>query len=202
MGILQRQYFYLVRQVGVRKLRLSYEESAMIYADALAELDYKIRTGEAIEDMGKMLYTLVYRRSVDAVRKRTTKTNVEPLSQPHAVQDLPQWFFDALEHSEIILELLEREGEAERHQCQQRIVACVKMVLDAMPPKRRALLVNKLDGYDYEELTQLHGFKTERVAHEMVSRSMESLRNALKEACLQQQPICRDLCAWLRRKHL
>ncbi|MCS7035741.1 MAG: hypothetical protein NZM41_03675, partial [Saprospiraceae bacterium] len=195
------RFFYLVRQVGVRELRLPYEEAAMVFSDALAELDQKIYTGEAIEDVGKMLYTLTHRRGVDAVRRRTTKVKIEPLSQSNKVVDLPQWLFDALQHSEEnVQELFRHEDEAERQGRRQRILACLKMALDGLPPKRRALLVDKLDGYDYEELTQLHGFKTERVAHEMVSRGMESLRHALREACQQQQDACRDLCAWLRQK--
>ncbi len=199
-----RRYFYLVRQVGVRKLRLSYEEAAMAYSDALVELDAKLRAGEAVEDMGKMLYTLTYRRGVDMVRRRTTKSKVEPLSQPQNVSDLPHWLFEVLTHSEKISDLTAQEGEdeEERQTYRHRILACLKKVLDGMPPKRRALLMDKLEGYDYEELKQLHGFKTERVAHEMVSRGMESLRNALRDTCKQQQPICRELCAWLRRKRI
>lgn len=201
--ILQTRFFYLVRQVGVRKLRLSYEEAAMVYADALTELDQKIYAGEVIEDVGKMLYTLTSRRGVDAVRRRTTKVKIEPLSQPSRVLDLPQWLFDTLQHSEENMEgLFQHEDETEPQQRQQAILACLKWVLEGMPPKRRALLVDKLDGYDYEELTQLHGFKNERVAHEMVSRGMESLRNALREACQQRQPVCRKLCAWMHRKGL
>ncbi len=200
-GFIQKRFFYLVRWVGVRELHLPYEEAAMAFTDAVAELDQKIYAGEAIEDVGKMLYTLTRRRGVDAVRRRTTKVKIEPLSQSNRVLDLPQWLFDVLQHSEEnVQELFRHEEEAEGQGRQQRILACLQMALDSMPPKRRALLVDKLDGYDYEDLTQLHGFKTERVAHEMVSRGMESLRHALKEACQQQQAVCRDLCAWLRKK--
>ncbi len=198
---IQKRFFYLVRQVGVRELHLSYEEAAMAFTDALVELDQKIYAGEAIESVGKMLYTLTRRRSIDMVRRRTTKVKIEPLSQSNRMLDLPQWLFDTLQHSEEDMqELFRHEDQAEGRGRRQRILACLQMALDGMPPKRRALLVDKLDGYDYEELTQLHGFKTERVAHEMVSRGMESLRHALKEACQQQQAICHDLCAWLRRK--
>lgn len=201
--IIHKRFFYLVRRVGVREIRLSYEDAQMAYSDAVTELDSMVRGNVVIEDCGKMLYTLVYRRCVDIVRKRTTKTKVEPLDHGQLTLDLPQWLLDALQHStEAMQELFEVEDASERQQRQQRILACVKMAVDGMPPKRRALLVDKLDGYDYEELTQLHGFKTEDVAREMVSRAMQSLRSALKDACLQQQPICRDLCAWLRRKQL
>jgi len=166
-GFILRRYFYLVRQVGVRKLRLSYEEAAMAYSDALVELDAKLRAGEAVEDIGKMLYTLTYRRGVDMVRRRTTKNKVEPLSQPQNVSDLPHWLFEVLTYSEKISDLTAQEGEYEEETYRNRILACLKKVLDGMPPKRRALLMDKLEGYDYEELKQLHGFKTERVAHEM-----------------------------------
>ena len=91
------------------------------------------------------------------------------------------------------------ENERESRQRQLRISACVLKALDLMPKKRRSLLVNKLEGYDYEELTQLHGFKTERVAHEMVSRGMASLRDALKNLCQQKESVCHDLCTWLNR---
>ncbi|MCS6928852.1 MAG: hypothetical protein NZM43_05075 [Saprospiraceae bacterium] len=200
--IIQTRYLFLVRQVGVRHLHLSYEEATMVYTDALVELDQKISCGEEFEHVGKMLYTLVYRRGVDALRRRTTKGKVEPLSQSSNVVDLPEQLFDALHYSEEnIQELFQHEDETEEHERRQRILACIKMALDTLPPKRRALLINRLDGYDYEELVLLHHFKTERVAHEMVSRSMENLRQTLKEICRDQHPACCELCAWLRRKH-
>jgi DNA-directed RNA polymerase specialized sigma24 family protein len=200
---LQDKYFYLTRQIGVRKLRLSYDDANMAFSDALTELDWKIRQGETFDDLGKMIYTLTHRRGVDMIRKRATKTGTEPFGNPNNTTDLPDWFLDVLQNFDtdhILSRLLQHDDENERHQRQHRIIACVLKALDEMPKKRRALLVNKLDGYDYEELTQLHGFKTERVAHEMVSRGMESLRGALKDLCQQKEPVCRDLCAWLNRK--
>ena len=200
---LQDKYFYLTRQIGVRQLRLSYDDAGMAFSDALTELDAKIRQGETFDDLGKMIYTLTHRRGVDMIRKRATKSGTEPFGNPNNTTDLPDWFLDVLQNSDadhVLSRLLGHDDENERRQRQYRIIACVQKALDEMPKKRRALLVNKLDGYDYEELTQLHGFKTERVAHEMVSRGMESLRGALKSLCQQQEPVCRDLCAWLNRK--
>lgn len=199
---LQDKYFYLIRQVGVRKQHLSYEEAHMAFADALTKLDWKIRNNEPVDDLGKMLYTLVHHRGVDIIRKLATK-DIDPLDNPGKNTDLPDWLVDILQNSDsdhILNRLLDTDDEHERKQRQTRILACIFKGLDQMPPKRRALLVNKLDGYDYEELKQLHGFKTERVAHEMVSRGMESLREALKALCQQGEPVCRDLCAWLSRK--
>lgn len=200
---LQNKYFYLTRQIGVRQLRLSYDDANMVFSDALAELDLKIRQGETFDDLGKMLYTLTHRRGVDMIRKRATKHTNEPFGSPANTTDLPDWFLDALQNFDadhVLSRLLRHDDENERRQRQLRILACVQLALEEMPKKRRALLGHKLEGYDYEELTQLHGFKTERVAHEMVSRGMESLRNALKNLCQQQEPVCRDLCAWLHRK--
>ncbi len=200
---LQDKYFYLIRQVGVRKLHLSYEEAHMAFTDALTELDWKIRQNESIEDTGKMIYTLTHRRAVDILRKQTTKTGTEPLINPAKTAELPDWFMDILQnldHDHVLNRLLRIDDDNEKRQRQMRILACVLKALEQMPTKRRALLTNKLDGYDYEELTQLHGFKTERVAHEMVARGMESLRDALKNLCKQGEPVCRDLCAWLNRK--
>ncbi len=200
---LQDKYFYLIRLIGVRKQRLSYDDAHMAFTDALTELDWKIRQGEAIDDLGKMIYTLTHRRGVDTIRKRTTKTGTEPLSNPANTAELPDWFLDILQNfdtNHVLNRLLHSDDERERQQRQLRITACILQALDQMPKKRRALLANKLDGYDYEELKQLHGFKTERVAHEMVSRGMESLRDTLKNFCQQEEPVCRDLCAWLNRK--
>ena len=151
-----------------------------------------------------MVYTLTHRLGVDTIRKRTTKTGTDPLVNSSNTAELPDWFLDALQNSDtdhVLSRLLEHDDEDERRQRQNRITACVLKALDEMPKKRRALLVNKLDGYVYEELTELHGFKTARVAHEMVSRGMESLREALKNLCQQGEPVCRDLCAWLNRKN-
>ncbi len=201
---LQDKYFYLIRQIGVRQQRLSYDDALMAFSDALTELDWKIRHGESFEELGKMVYTLTHRRGVDTIRKRTTKTGTDPLVNSSNTAELPDWFLDALQNSDtdhVLSRLLEHDDENERRQRQNRITACVLKALDEMPKKRRALLVNKLDGYDYEELTELHGFKTARVAHEMVSRGMESLREALKNLCQQGEPVCRDLCAWLNRKN-
>ncbi|MEQ1743873.1 MAG: hypothetical protein ABMA02_00475 [Saprospiraceae bacterium] len=202
---LQDKYFYLVRQIGVRQQRLSYDDAQSAFSDALTELDWKIRNGETFEELGKMLYTLTHRRGVDTIRKRTTKTGTDPLGNTANTIDLPDWFLDALQDADsdhVLNRLLEHDDESDRRQRLNRITACVVMALDTMPKKRRALLVNKLDGYDYEELTELHGFKTSRVAHEMVSRGMESLREALNNLCQQGEPACRDLCAWLTRKNL
>ena len=199
---LQKKYFYLIRQIGVRQQRLSYDDANMAYSDALTEIDWKIRQGDAIEDLGKMIYTLIHRRGVDTIRKRTTKTGTEPLSNPMNTVELPDWFLDVLDNLDadhILNRLMNSENERESRQRQLRISACVLKALDEMPRKRRSLLVNKLEGYDYEELTQLHGFKTERVAHEMVSRGMSSLRDALKNLCQLEEPVCRDLCSWLNR---
>lgn len=199
---LQDKFFYLIRQLGVRQLHLNYEDAHMAFTDALAKLDWKIRNGESIDDLGKMLYTLAHRRGVDIIRDRTTKES-DPLDKPTTNTGLPDWLVDILQNLDsdhVLNRLLETDDENERLQRQKRILACILKGLDQMPPKRRALLVNKLDGYDYEELKQLHGFKTERVAHEMVSRGLESLREALKTLCQQGEPICRDLCAWLNRK--
>ncbi|MBK8966419.1 MAG: hypothetical protein R3D58_10230 [Saprospiraceae bacterium] len=201
---LQNKFFYLIRQLGVRQQRLSYDEAQMAFADALTELDWKVRQGDEIEDLGKMIYTLTHRRGVDTIRKRTTKTNTEPLNNPVSTSALPEWFLDALQNLDadhVLSRLMQHENEQEKHQRQLRIMACVLKALDQLPKKRRSLLVHKLDGYDYEELTQLHGFKTERVAHEMVSRGMNSLRDTLKNLCQLGEPVCQDLCSWLNRKN-
>ncbi len=197
--LIHQKFFYLVRQVGVLRLHLSYEEAAMVYADAVTELDWLIQSGEEVEDLGKMLYALTHRRGVDALRKRTTKTKVEPLSRPQQIVELPQWLSEALQQVDDNKE----DEESEAISRQERTLLCIKMLLEAMPPKRRALLVDKLDGYDYEEIVQLHGFKNTRVAHEMVSRALESLRTAVREACQKgSHAHCRALCAQLRRLHL
>ncbi len=199
---IQKKYFYLIRQIGVRQQRLRYDDALMAYTDALTELDWKIRQGEAIDDLGKMVYTLTHRRGVDTIRRRTTKTGTEPLINPANTVELPDWFLDVLDNLDadhILNRLINTETASENQQRRLRISACVLLALDQQPKKRRSLLVNKLEGYDYEELTQLHGYKTERVAHEMVSRGMESLRETLLTFCQQAEPACRDLCAWLRR---
>lgn len=200
--ILQDKYFYLVRQLGVRKLHLNYDDAQMAFSDALTKLDSMVCRGDEIEDLGKMFYTLLHRRGVDIIRDRTTK-DVDPIDNAGTNTGMPDWLIDILNNLDadhVLNRLLAADDENERLQRRNRILACIFKGLDQMPPKRRALLVNKLDGYDYEELKALHGFKTERVAHEMVSRGMESLREALKTLCHQGEPICKDLCAWLNRK--
>ncbi|TNE48788.1 MAG: sigma-70 family RNA polymerase sigma factor [Bacteroidetes bacterium] len=201
---LQDKFFYLIRQVGVRQQRLSYEDALSAFSDALTELDAKICQGEPIEDLGKMLYTLTHRRGVDIIRKRTTKSGTDPLNHPTAQAELAEWFLDIIQNTDsehVFSRLSNSEMEEERSVRHKRISACVLHALEQLPRKRRSLLVNKLDGYDYEELTQIHGFKTERVAHEMVSRGMNSLRETLKTLCQQEVPVCRELCAWLNRKN-
>ncbi len=95
---LQDKYFYLVRQIGVRQLRLSYDDANMAFSDALTELDWKIRQGESFDDLGKMVYTLTHRRGVDTIRKRATKSGTEPFGKPGNTTDLPDWFLDVLQN--------------------------------------------------------------------------------------------------------
>lgn len=164
---LYEKYDYLIAD-GVRKHRLSEDDCASAYSDAVLTLFEHITNGrfEGRSELKTYLYQIFSNKCVDAIRKKTTNR-----SSVH----------DAFSLDDSLMQLPDEARSAVQRLIAESDVELLRQHLRALGDKCRSMILAWGEGYSDDEIAQTMGYNTAAVAKTSRLRCMEKLRERYRD---------------------
>ncbi|GAB3506248.1 RNA polymerase sigma factor [Spirosoma knui] len=159
---LYEKYDYLIAD-GTRKHRLSEDECASAYSDAVLTIFEHITTGrfEGRSELKTYLYQIFTNKCVDAIRKKTTNR-----SSVH----------DAFSLDDSLMQLPDEAKSAVQRLIAQSDVENLYRHLRELGEKCRAMILSWGEGYSDDEIAAAMGYNTAAVAKTSRLRCLDKLR--------------------------
>lgn len=164
---LYERYDYLIAD-GVRKHRLTEDECASAYSDAILTLFDHITSGqfEGRSELKTYLYKIFSNKCVDAIRKKTTNR-----SSVH----------DAFSLDDTLMQLPDVARTAVQQLIAQSDVEDLYRRLQDLGEKCRSMILAWGEGYSDDEIAQTMGYNSAAVAKTSRLRCMEKLRERYRD---------------------
>jgi RNA polymerase sigma factor (sigma-70 family) len=164
---LYEKYAYRIAD-GTRKHRLSEDECASAYSDAILTVIENVASGrfEGRSELATYLYQIFTNKCVDAIRKKTTNR-----SSVH----------DALSLDDSLLQLPDAARSAVQNLIAQSDVERLHRHLQALGDKCRAMILSWGEGYSDDEIAQTLGYNSAAVAKTSRLRCLEKLRERFRD---------------------
>jgi RNA polymerase sigma-70 factor (ECF subfamily) len=159
---LYEKYDYLIAD-GVRKHRLSEDECASAYSDAVITVLDHLNTGrfEGRSELKTYIYQIFSNKCVDAIRKNTTNK-----SSVH----------DAYSLDDSLMQLPDAARSIVQNLIAQNEVEVLHQHLRELGEKCRSMIMSWGEGYTDDEIAQTMGYNTSAVAKTSRLRCLERLR--------------------------
>lgn len=190
------KFFGLVTSMKKKHRPLTEEAIIVAYAEALIALDRKIfeRKFRKEATLNTFFYAIFYKKCIDQLRKPPTNGNERGNQSSQQAKNAPEdseveeeVYIEPLpfdppspelnEEEKIILQEIEEEEREKSRQGYSQLLEAMKQLKE----KCRQLLMGLSEGYDYEELMKIHGYKSLEVTRESVSQCRKKLRKILKD---------------------
>ena len=164
---LYQKYEYLIAD-GVRKHRLSEDDCASAYSDAVLTVFEHIHNGqfEGRSELKTYLYQLFSNKCVDAIRKKTTNR-----SSVHNTLALDDTLLQLPDVAQSVVQQLIAQSDVEillRH-------------LGELSEKCRTMLLSWGEGYSDDEIARMMDYNSPAVAKTSRLRCLEKLRERHRE---------------------
>lgn len=164
---LYEKYDYLIAE-GVRKHRLTEDDCASAYSDAILTLFEHITNGrfEGRSELRTYLYQIFSNKCVDAIRKKTTNR-----SSVHDAYSLDDTLMQLPDAARSVVQSLIAQSDVEdlhRH-------------LNELGDKCRSMILAWGEGYSDDEIAQTMGYNSAAVAKTSRLRCMEKLRERYRD---------------------
>jgi RNA polymerase sigma-70 factor (ECF subfamily) len=165
---LYEKYDYLITD-GTRKHRLSEDECASAYSDAVLTVFENISSGrfEGRSELKTYLYQIYTNKCVDAIRKKTTNR-----SSVH----------DAFSLDDSLMQLPDEAKSAVQRLIAQSDVENLYRHLRELGEKCRAMILSWGEGYSDDEIAATMGYNTAAVAKTSRLRCLDKLRERYRAA--------------------
>ncbi|QJD79324.1 RNA polymerase sigma factor [Spirosoma rhododendri] len=160
---LYEKYAYLIDE-GVRKHKLSDDECASAYSDAVLAVFDHVSTGrfEGRSELGTYLYQLFSNKCVDAIRKKTTNR-----SSVHNAFSLDDSLLQLPDAARSIVQQLIAKSDVEQ----------LHKYLHELGEKCRNMVLAWGEGYGDDEIAQQLGYASAAVAKTSRLRCIDKLRD-------------------------
>lgn len=164
---LYKKYVYLIAD-GVRKHRLTEDDCASAYSDAILTLFDHVANGrfEGRSELKTYLFQIFTYKCVDAIRKKTTNR-----SSVH----------DALSLDDTLMQLPDEARSAVQRLIGESDVEQLHRHLRELGEKCRTMILSWGEGYSDDEIAQAMGYNTAAVAKTSRLRCLEKLRERWRD---------------------
>lgn len=164
---LYEKYAYLI-DVGSRKHRLSEDECASAYSDAVLTVIEHILTDrfEGRSELKTYLYQIFTNKCVDAIRKKTTNR-----SSVHDTFSLDDSLLQLPDATRPVIQQLVMQSDIDQ----------LHRHLRELGEKCRSMILSWGEGYSDEEIAQTLGYNSAAVAKTSRLRCLEKLRDRFRD---------------------
>ncbi|MFD2933306.1 RNA polymerase sigma factor [Spirosoma flavum] len=163
---LYQKYQYLITD-GTRKHRLTEDECASAYSDAVLTVLEHINSGrfEGRSELKTYLYQIFTNKCVDEIRKKTTNR-----SRVHYTTSL----------DDSLMQLPDEARSVVQHLIAQSDVEKLHQQLRDLGEKCRTMILSWGEGYSDDEIAQAMGYNSSAVAKTSRLRCIEKLRERFR----------------------